>query len=50
MSPARLIYEQVRMKASRMGNEGTEEVVEERRRQKKKFKMTFVGCGVCHLI
>lgn len=30
------------MKASRMGNEGTEEE-EERRRQKNKFKMTFLG-------
>lgn len=50
MSPARLIYEQVRVKASGMGNEGTEEVEEERRRQKNKFKMTFVGCAVRHLI
>lgn len=43
VSPARLTYEQVGMKASGMGNEGTEEVEEERRRKKTNLRWRLLG-------
>lgn len=49
MSPARLVYEQLRIKAREMGNEGKEDIEEERRKQQTNLRC-FLGMMSHHLI